>query len=334
MPFKFAVKFTLTILLRTKDKREEFIYMYLRLEKEIFNNPNYAEWCLDVISVPGVCKELLLYCPLVAMRKIVVGLVKKALQVVDKAHAQEFMLKVIQLLPFAKKQYTKNFAQYLEVLKEAVLVNPDLVNDQKIIQIVIKYLFNEPFNLPPRPSDTKTDIFLGYDHFQINDNEKQDLFYSDGKSASFGHIFQLLFQLRKKIPSKCAIFLKQSMAIEELLRSVDNKVSIIYFGKLYAHLMCGEKETVLVYMRKLFEFFSSADFFNRSRCYKIFTPFLLKKCELQSEILDVFLRHKFKQMKTSKYLNEIELFLNYVFNLCHKSREFQSFLRDQNEFVA
>ena len=43
MPFKFVMKFTLTILLRTKEKKEEFIYMYLRLENEIKNNPDYAK---------------------------------------------------------------------------------------------------------------------------------------------------------------------------------------------------------------------------------------------------------------------------------------------------
>ena len=43
MPFKFVMKFTLIILLRTKEKKEEFIYMYLRLENEIKKNPDNAK---------------------------------------------------------------------------------------------------------------------------------------------------------------------------------------------------------------------------------------------------------------------------------------------------
>ena len=97
MPFKFVMKFTLTILLRTKEKKEEFIYMYLRLENEIKNNPDYAKWMLDLISVDSVCKELLLYCPTTNMRIIIVGFIKAAILSVNKSHLEEFMLKILQL---------------------------------------------------------------------------------------------------------------------------------------------------------------------------------------------------------------------------------------------
>ena len=151
MPFKFVMKFTLTILLRTREKKEEFVYMYMRLEKEIKNNPEYAKWILDLIGVSSVCKELLLYCPVINMRKIVVGFVKSALNSAPESCFEEFMLKILCLLPFAKKQYTRNYAQYLEVLKLSILVCQDCLEKHKVLKNIVYYLLNKPFKLPERP---------------------------------------------------------------------------------------------------------------------------------------------------------------------------------------
>ena len=127
--------------------------------------------------------------------------------------------------------------------------------------------------------------------------------------------------------------LKEPYYIEELLRNVDNKLTIRYFGSLYAELMCVNQESAMTYTKKLLDFFQASDIFIRARCYKIFTPFLLKKCLLQSEIVDVFLRYKHKQMRNSKNLIDVELFLSYIFNLCAKSKDFQGFLRQQAELI-
>ena len=333
MPFKFVMKFTLTILLRTREKKEEFVYMYMRLEKEIKNNPEYAKWILDLIGVSSVCKELLLYCPVINMRKIVVGFVKSALNSAPESCFEEFMLKILCLLPFAKKQYTRNYAQYLEVLKLSILVCQDCMEKHKVLKNIVFYLLNKPFKLPERPEDTESDIYLGYDHFTTNDNEKIDTFFSDSKGTSYGHVYHLLFLVSNQIPEKVITMLKEPYYIEELLRNVDNKLTIRYFGSLYAELMCVNQESAMTYTKKLLDFFQASDIFIRARCYKIFTPFLLKKCLLQSEIVDVFLRYKHKQMRNSKNLIDVELFLSYIFNLCAKSKDFQGFLRQQAELI-
>lgn len=334
MPFKFAMKFTLTILLRTKEKREEFIYMYLRLEKEIKNNKDIAKWVLDLIGVSSVCKELLLYCPMPNMRKIVVGLVKTALSTADPCFYEDFMLKILNVLPFARKQYTKSYAQYLEILKISIIANKELLDKYKIVKTIIDYLFNNTLALPDRPADTQNDIFLGYDHFQINDNEKTDLFYSDNKSASYGHIFHLLYLIRKDIPENYQNILQQAQPLEDLLRTVDNKLSIRYFGKLYSYLMTKNLDLAALYLNKLLEFFQASDFFSRSRCYKLFTPLLLKTSVLQKQIVEMFLKYKFKQIKMSKFVNEVELFVNYIFTLCSRSKTFQSFLREKTDLLS
>lgn len=332
IPFKFVMKFTLTILMRTREKNEKFVYMYLRLEKEIKKVEN-AKWMLELIGVSSVCKELLLYCPIVNMRKIVVGFVKTALTSVDQPSCEKFMLKILALLPFAKKQYTRNYAQYLEVLKLSVLSCQESIDQYKVIDSITRYLLGKEFSLPERPEDSENDVYLGYDRFQITDNEKIDTFFTDSKSTSHGHIFHLLYLISNQIPEAILNELRQANVIEDLLRNVDTKLAIKYFGSLYADFMSENKDLVICYLRKLFEFFQTSDFFSRSKCYKLFTPFLLKKSALQAEIIDIFLKHKHKQMRISKYINEVELFLSYIFSLCAKSAEFQGFLKQQGELL-
>ena len=333
MPFKFVMKFTLTILLRTREKKEEFVYMYLRLEKEIKNNPQHAKWILDLIGVSSVCKELLLCCPVTNMRKIVVGFVKTALTSAPVSCHEDFMVKMLHLLPFAKKQYTRNYSQFLEVLKLSILTCQNSLERHKVLKKITYYLLSKPFKQPERPTDTEPDIYLGYDHFTMNDNEKIDSFFSDSKSSSYGHVYHLLFLFSNQIPEKLRKMLTEPNAIEDLLRNVDNKLAIRYFSSFYADLMCVDKESAMIYMKKLLEFFQASDIFNRAKCYKLFTPLLLKQCPLQAEIVDVFLRYKHKQMRNSKNTIDVELFLSYIFNLCARSREFQGFLRLQPEVI-
>lgn len=334
MPFKFVFKFTITVLLRTKEKREELIYIYLALENEIKKDSEKARWVLEMLSSENVCKELLLYCPLLLMRKIIVGLVKIAIANVDKEKVERVMLRLIKVLPFAKKNFTKNYAQYLEVLRVVISACEDALQEHKIIKILIRYLFGQDFTLPPYPEDQDLDIHLGYNTVSLTDPDKSDLFFTESKGCSFESIFHLLWIFNSKIPEKYLKILRDPERIESLLNLIDTKTAIRYFGKLYAHLMTTDNNLYNIYLKKLIDYSQMPDLFKRSQSQKLISHLLLYKCPLQKEFMNIYFSYKFKQLKTIKYLTEVESSISNFISLCSKSSEFQSYFKDQNELLS
>lgn len=334
MPFKFVFKFSITILIRTKEKREELIHIYLALENEIKKDPQNAKWVLELLSGESVCKELLLFCPILLMRKIIVGLVKVSFVSVEAEKKERIMLRFLQMLPLSRKAYSKNFAQYLEVLKIAIVACEDVVEKHGIIKILIDYLFGLKISLPQCPPDEDEDISLGYDNYKLCDPEVSDMVYSESKSCSVGNIFHTLYLLNHKILDKQAKVLKNLERIEDLIKQADTKQSIKYFGELFAILMSSDSSTYKAYLRKLIDFSSSSDAFKRNQGLKLISHLLLYKCPLQKEHVDAYLVYKLKQIKGSRYLAEIESSISFLISLCCKSKDFQSFVRDQNDLLG
>lgn len=334
MPFKFIFKFFLTIMLRTKEKREELISVYSALEQGLIESKENSNWALEVISVEGVCKELLLYCPVHLMRKMVVGLIKTAFTNADQLVLEGVMLRLLKLLPLSRKEYTKNFAQYHEVLKHSILSAPALSAQYKVLQIVIKYLLQRPFKVPMSPDPIYKDVYLGYENYTHPDIEKPDTFYTDSKSTTLGHLFHLLYTQHENIPKKYKDLLKQAETIDEFLRLADNKLTLKFMGKLYAELVYNDPNTYQSFIRKVIEFSHHQEFYKKSLINKILTPLLLKSCPASSDISRFFLTWKNKQVRASKIYNDIEPNINYVLNLCAKSKDFQQILKEHLEIMS
>jgi ubiquitin C-terminal hydrolase len=162
--FKFVMEFLLTILVRATD-RNKLVDFYKLVQQELSQHVEHREWLLEVLSVPQTVKELFLDCPVLEVRRLLVGLVKSALQNVGEEPVQSFIARLLAVLPKAKKPHSRYFAQYFHILSCTVLTHPELITPTQLVQRLLCHLLNDPTEFQDLPSSYKyTDVWLGYDH--------------------------------------------------------------------------------------------------------------------------------------------------------------------------
>ena len=334
MPFKFVFKFFVTVMIRTKEKREELINVYTNLESQLASSPELSGWVLELISVEGVCKELLLYCPMIQMRKLVVGLAKVALKNAEQLIREGSMLRLLKLLPISTREFTRNFAQYHELLRLSISHCWPILSKYKIINIIIKFMTRHRFKVPISPDPVHKDIYLGYDTYIHPDIDKQEIYYTDPRCCTLGHLFHLLYDLRDQIPKKYKDLIKSQETLDEFLRQTDVKFMMKYLGRLYADLVWGDAVAYQGFIKRVIEFSHMQDS-NRKHLYnKILTPILLKGGNGASEVIRYFLTWKLRQIKALKSFGEIEPNVAYLIGMCIKSKEFQQVFREHSDIFG
>jgi ubiquitin carboxyl-terminal hydrolase 9/24 len=331
MPFKFVTKFFLTIMIRTKEKREELVQVYEKLEEKLQKSSELSGWFVEMISVEGVCQELLLFAPLILMRKMILGLVKTAFKHADLSICEGAMLRMLKLLPISTKEFTRNFAQFHETLRYAVTSCESLISKYKVLNIIIKFLTRSRFKVPMSPDPVHKDIYLGYDIFTHPDVERQEMFYSEPRCCTLGHLFHLLWLFHEKIPKKYRDLLKTTEVYEDFLKQADNKIMLKYMARLYSELFQNDVQGTSNFIKKIVEFSHQQDSSRKHLYNKLFTPLLMKG---SAEITRFFLTWKAKQLKSSRVFVDFEGNIVYLLGLCYRSREFQQVFRDHSDVCA
>lgn len=318
-PDKFLIQFLLTIQIRTKDKRQELVAVCERINKALGEKIELSEWLLEMLSVEQNVKEFLLHNPMHLMRRLIVGLVKIALKAVDSQVRTKFFIWQIRHLSEANKRTSKHFAQYLEVVKESCLRNPDVIDQYNAIDLLIGHLMRENHQVPDAPAFENTDIYLGYDKCeQTEDSIKDDSFFADSKGSSYAHLYHTLFIFRNKLSPERFGYLKQPSIIVSILREVDSKLSARSLGRLYAEVCHDDVATTNVYMKALKESYQMAEYYMKSKYLRCFTPFLIHEDQLQEPKIKNFLQYMFKVMRTCKYQSEVEQSINYIYKISSK----------------
>ena len=331
-PKKFLAEFLLTVLIRSREKKQELVKVSKFL-KQALKDTEFAAWMSEVLSVDQLIKELFLYCPVSIVRSLLVGLVKETLKCVPE-QTEQFFTRWIQNLPYADKKVTKYFSQYLEVLLEVIKINKELVSKYRVIHLLQLYFCkNELKNYLPEPAEyTRKDIFLGYDNYtEEPEPVKDEAIFSDLKGTSYGNLFLLLLQQLDQFTQEELEFMQREDVIEYLFKEVDTKLSAKYFGHLYSKICSNNEYLSQFYLKLLMDNYERAESYLRTKYQKIVTPFLANQDTFQQPKIEEFIKRFFSIIKTSKYSTEVEDGLKYLFKLASKIPVLLSALQAKRE---
>lgn len=309
----------MTVLIRTRDKKQEFVDIFDSILKALRENNELCEWTLELFSVESIIKELFFNCPVHLIRRALVGIIKLCLENVNGEVKEDFLLGFIQLLPFAHKTHTRHFAQYLEVIKEIIISAPDLVGKHDLADLIVLYIFKNDLSLPARKGYKFNDIFLGYDKSEITESFKSDSYYSESKGTSKCYAYQLIYTLRHQLSPQITSFLKQPGIRKSLLKEIDNKISVKYLGLLYADLYKDNEENTQDYIKQLTDAYSNSEYYYKTRFLKLFTQFLLTKDSLYEEKLNYFVDFQMNYIQNTKFPSDTEQAINYLYKILTKS---------------
>ena len=318
-PFKFLAEFLLTILIRSKEKKLELAEIYKSVVSGL-ENTDFALWLSELFSVEEVIKELMLYCPVHEIRSLLVGLINKTLDAVP-SQTEDFFKRWIQLLPYATKRFTKNYAQYLQVVKELVLKKPSLTQDYKLVYILQNYMINQDYKafLPETKPHSLEDIYLGYKSKSTKEeNFKDETFFMDVKGVTLSHLFELFSLIYDEFEKQNTELMENPNLIRYLVSDLDSKSSAKHLGKLYAKVCKDNTEVTKEYLNTALHYYESCEYYNKPKYLKLFTDFLAEKDSLQVQKVEFFLENFLKIMGNSKYSSEVEIALNYLFKISTK----------------
>ena len=332
---KFLVKFYLTILIRNKEKKIEIFEIYSRIENDLKVNDNdIADWFLDLVSYEDVTKEILILCPIYLMRRIIVGLVKTALSSASTAAKLMFSTNLVQSLCLARKKYSKNYAQYLEVLKLSIIAAKDLENMYDFITIILEYILNMPIALPEEIPHLHADIDLGYRDCTSQESIRDDGFHTDIKGTSQCHTFQLLYTFREKIPENFQKILKNGKIITQFIADSDNKISCLYLGKLCAFLCSNNKTSALEVEWMLLEQLRNSELAYKNKITRILIQFLAFEDPLQQEKIDLFVESSWQSLRNVKCSQENEHNISCIYKVCSRVPAVLEALHSRSEILV
>lgn len=298
--FKLVMEFFLAILLRAAD-RSKLADFYCYVQQELTQNSEHREWLLEVLSVPQTAKELLLDCPILEVRRLIVGLVKTSLQNVNEEIVQSFIARLLLLLPKAKKPHTRYYAQYFHVLSCTVVTHPELIAPTQLVQRLLGHLLNDASEFPELPYTYKyNDVWLGYDHF-TPPNEPVDAIVTLSETGS--HFSYLLFML-----DHCSLHLtpeeteslKSPHLIRTLVFEAFTKIGSRAVSRLYLSLSQEDPEVAKTFVKSVLEIIGEGDYDGVKLHFRILNQFLKVRSPSQDERVEFTLLQFNETMKQSR----------------------------------
>ena len=329
---KFLAKFLLTVLIRSKDKKEELFEVYERVECDLKIDKEFANWFLDLVSVEMVLRELVLNNPVFMMRKVVVGLVKVAFEEADFGFRKIFFSNFLQNFKYAKKKFTRFFAQYLEILKICVWGFEKSGNQVDGVCLVLQYLTGKNFvEVEPLPH-VFDDIYLGYERENSGERVREESLSADSKGTSIGHLVELLFWLRGSIDEVALHVLRQSHMVAYLIQEADNRHSSINTGRLFGHIFKTSSPTDLI--QKLLESLKLGESSYKQKISRILLHFLLHQDEHFEEKISSFIDTFFLYIKNCKIVSEAEFNILFLYKLCAKNPKICEILIQKQDLLT
>ena len=331
VPGKFLIKFFLTVLIRSKERKCELFEIFDRIEGEIKHNAGLAGWVLDLISHEKVCKELLLFNPVIYMRKFVVGIARAALDRVDSEMVEVFFTNLMQNLKYAHRKHSRHFCQYLELVKESLLRlgKPEL--QEKYLEVVLCFIFNKPYTLPPGLPHRNADTSLGYGEGQ--EEPKEHVFHSEFCSSSYYELYCLVNALRDLLPEHLKEFLVSESSITHLISDSDYALTGHYIGNLLFYLSSQGHSCPSAVLKQVLDSLRSSDSFFKTKSMSTVLGFMTAADGQDEAITNKLIEILSQHMKEIKQHADFEIYINLLVYLSRNVKNFSSSLSKRHEVL-
>jgi hypothetical protein len=297
--FRFVVEFCLTILFRAKD-RSKLSDFYKYLQQQLSCSVEHREWLLEVLTVPQTAQELLLDCPILQVRRLVVGLVKAALQNIGGEVVASSAARLLSILPKAKSPHSRYYAQYFHVLACVVIVQPQLVQTTALVQRLLCHILNDPAKFDSQPFSYKyQDIWLGYDNYTPSEPSEE----IQSVSEKGGHFSYLLFTLEASTPCfspEEIEVLKRPNVIRSLTAEGYTKIGARAVSRLYLALCQDDLLTSKNFLRAVVDLVAKRDFDSVVAYFRQINQFLKARSALQEIRVDFCLTEINEMMKQNR----------------------------------
>lgn len=330
---KFLIKFYLTILIRNKEKNSDLYDIYSRIEKDL-KNPGVSNWFLDLISVEEVTKEILIFNPIYLTRRLVVGLIKTALESASNDFKSLFYFNIIQNLKFARKKFSKCYAQYLEVIKLSIFAYKDFYKFHDFMPLIINYLLNRPLIIQKPVPHAHKDIDLGYAEYTNEESFKDEGFYPDLRGTSPCHIYHLVYTYRHLIPDNIKLVLTNPNTITQLVSDCDNKMSCNYLGRLYGFICYNNRNLSNEFETRILESLKSTESSFRNKVLRILVHFIGFEDTLQQEKTGLFIDFLMHNVRHGRYITDNECYISFLYKICSKIPNVLEIVASKTELLS
>ena len=331
IPGKFLIKFFLTVLIRSKERKYELFEIFNRIESEINQDTNLADWVLDLISHEKVCKELLLFNPVIYMRKFVVAIAKAALSRVDSEMTEIFFTNLVQNLRYAHRKHSRHFCQYLELVKESLIKLSKAELQQKYLETILCFIFNKPYTLPGTLPHRNSDTSLGYVEGQ--EEPKEHVFHSEFYSSSYFELYNLVNSLRDLLPEQLKEFLVSESSINHLISDSDYALTGQYIGSLLFYLASQGYSSPSTVLKQLLDNLKSSDAFFKTKSMSTIFGFMSAADGQVEEITNKLIEVLSQHMKEIKQQADFEIYINLLVYLSRNVKNFSSSLSKRLEIL-
>ncbi|OMJ88629.1 hypothetical protein SteCoe_9412 [Stentor coeruleus] len=330
----FLIKFFLTIIVRTKDKKFELFHVYSKIEYFIKSAYDVADWFLDCICREEVTKELFIFNPMNLMRRVLVGLVKTALKNSSGQMKVVFLTNLIQCLKYARKKVSKNYCQYLELVKMSILSIQEFSLPYNYISLMLSYLLGRPIGFPERLPHLYNDSDLGYKNYNNEELFKDDGFSYDTKGTSSCHVVHLLYLCKEQISEAAILHFRMPITMTQLIADSDNRTSFIYLGRLYGYFCRNDRVSSFEFLSKLIDPLKSCELGYKNKVLRILTHFLAYPDNIQDEKIDYFIDHFAFYIKSAKYTQENEYNISFLHKISCKIPSFIDHLNTHTDLMS
>lgn len=316
---KFSVAFFFTIMIRSKDVSRLPNIVNL-IKEQLRNNLEVSEWILELITVPPVLKEMLMDCPVVEKRRVIVGAVTSALATVNSDLQEAFLQRLVNRLPSAKSPHSKHFAQYFEMIYKVILINPAYIGSTQLVSRLSKYLLGKAIDLPDFMERYKyEDIYLGYEKSDPSKGPQTDKYSSHEESGSLSYLFAIMNLGVSYLSTEEAMQLLEKGTMSKLSSQCTTKLGARSIGQFYSGLCCNNKEACQSYIDILTKHLSENDYDSQKPYLRQLTWIIKLEDSQTEERIEYALKSLLNQMKENKqYYKTTELCIEYFFKLITK----------------
>jgi len=157
---KFCLLYYLTINIRAKDRSVDF---FDRLFERVSQSVEMAWWLLEVLSYEPMLRELLIQCPVLEVRKCLIGLAEHCAQVVPSELREAFLIRLTEMLPRFPERVTKEQSSFFELLYRISRMHDSAALKFRIPLRLMYSLLGRAQELAPLPSllPVDCDMHLG-----------------------------------------------------------------------------------------------------------------------------------------------------------------------------